>query len=52
MTFLDYLKKGDATKATALVEAVLKQKTLALIKEHKTDVAKTTYGKDVSTENK
>ena len=51
MTFLDYLKQGDATKATALIETVLKKKTLAFIKEHKAEVSKTVYNKDEEEEN-
>lgn len=43
MTFLDYIKQGDASKATALIETVLKQKTLAHIKEHRSVVAEETY---------
>ena len=53
MTFLDCLKNGDATNATALIETVLKQKTLALLNEHRTEIAKAAYGTtEVSTENK
>lgn len=44
MTFIDYIKNGDATKATALLEAVMKQKTLASIKEQRATVAESTYG--------
>jgi len=44
MSFLNYIKSGDATKATALVEAVLKQKTLAAIKDQRETVAEGTYG--------
>jgi hypothetical protein len=44
MTFLEALKKGDAANATALIETVLNQKTLAYIKEHKAVVSKEVYG--------
>jgi hypothetical protein len=44
MTFLEAIKKGDATNATALIESVLNQKTLAYLKEHKAVVAEEVYG--------
>jgi hypothetical protein len=43
MTFLEAIKKGDAVNATALIETVLRQKTLALLKEHKSAVSKEVY---------
>jgi len=49
MTFLDYIKQGDAVKATALIETVLKQKTLAHIKEQRAVVAEETYQSDEDT---
>ena len=47
MNFLDYIKQNDASKATALIETVLKQKTLAYIKEQRATVAEATYGTEV-----
>ena len=44
MTFLEAIKKGDAANATALLETVLNQKTLAYIKEQKAVVSKEVYG--------
>ena len=46
MKFLDYIKQGDVVKATALIETVLKQKTLFHIKEHRFVVAEETYGEN------
>jgi hypothetical protein len=43
MNFLDYIKQGDAVNATVLIETVLKQKTLAHIKEQRSVVAEITY---------
>jgi hypothetical protein len=50
MNFLDYIKQGDALKVTALIETVLKQKTLAHIKEQRSVVSKSTYPDDELTE--
>lgn len=45
-TFLDYIKHGDASKATLIIESVLKQKTLQFIKEQRADVSKAVYDDD------
>jgi hypothetical protein len=52
MNFLDYIKDGDASKATALIETALKQKTLHFIKEQRAAVAEATYGDEELTEGK
>jgi hypothetical protein len=52
MNFLDYIKEGDAIKATALIEVVLKKKTLAYINEHKAEVTKSVYNKEDEEESK
>jgi hypothetical protein len=49
-TFLDYIKKGDASKATSMIESVLNQKTLQFIKEQRADVSKAVYGDNDDTE--
>lgn len=50
MTFLEYVKRGEISKATALVETVLKQKTRAFINEARAEVAGATYGTDLTEE--
>jgi hypothetical protein len=44
MTFIEAIKKGDASNATTLIETVLNRKTLAYIKEQKAVVSKGVYG--------
>jgi hypothetical protein len=43
-TFIDFIKSGQASKATALIERALNQKTLGIIKEQKAEVASDVYG--------
>lgn len=46
MTFLECVKNGDASKATALIETVLKQKTLEYINEQKAEVSEAVYSSE------
>lgn len=43
-TIIDLIKTGQATKATALIERALKEKTLGIITEQKQEVATEIYG--------
>lgn len=45
MTFLDHIKTGNATKATAMIENVLKNKTLQFINEQRPEISESVYGK-------
>lgn len=46
MNFLECVKNGETLKATVLLETVLKQKTLAFIKESKAEISQAVYGND------